>query len=246
MSRYNRFGKVFGDVMRCFPGTVVADYDAGGANGQTNIESAMDRATMEVAAALPPAVFNALTNVQAQEVISYASAGLASFTLGMVPVIAGSVHMWLYPLLPPPGGMWNASLWSAEWFRPPTIGFLEAPTADYVVTASTGAISYTGRAVNLGERVFASYSVDVDNAAFSSLMLGQVAVLGASAELGELLYSQGTQEWALVTQYRERYQSLMDQLKDGSLIPDEVRKLKYFTEVERTNNEVRSVRFLRG
>lgn len=246
MSRYNRFGKVYTDVIACYPGTVAADYDAGGASGQTRVEDAMDRATMEVAAALPPAVYKALTDVEAQEVVSYASAALASFTLGMVPVVAGSVHLWLYPLLPPAGGEWNTGEWSDAWYRPPSIGYNEVPTADYSVTASSGAIAYAGRTIALGERVFASYRVDVDNASFACPMLGQIAVLGAAAEMGERLYSAATQEWALVTQYRTRYNALLEQLKEGTLIPDEVRRLKYFTEVERTNNEVRSVRFLRG
>lgn len=248
MSRYNRFGMVHGDVTALYPGTALADYDAGGAAGQTKIEGAIDRAVFEVTAALPPAVFKAMTNVEAQEVIDYATANLAAFTLGMVPVVAGSVHLWLYPLAPPLGGVWTSlnGVVNDAWYKPPVKGFLGVAAADYAVTASTGAISYTGRAINAGERVFASYSVDVDNAAFSSPMLGQVAVLGAAAELGERLYSASTQEWALVTQYRTRYNDLIKQLKDGSLIPDEIRKLKYFTEIERVNNEVRSVRFLRG
>jgi hypothetical protein len=247
MSRYNRFGKVYTDVIACYPGTVVADYDGGGASGQTRVEEAMDRATLEVAASLTPAVYKALTDVEAQEVVSYATAGQSSFTLGMVPVVAGSVHLWIYPLTPPAGADWNGGEWNSDaWYKPPTVGFNEVETTDYSVTEATGAISYTGPTIGLGQRVFASYRVDVDNASFSSLMLGQIAVLGAAAELGERLYSSATQEWALVTQYRTRYNDLLKQLKDGALIPDEVRKLKYFTEVERTNNEIRSVRFLRG
>ena len=250
MSRYNRFGKVYNDIIACYPGTVLADYDAGGSAGQTKVEDALDRSTLETAASLSPEVFTALTRVNAEEVIAYATAGLAAWTLGSVPIVAGSVHLWIYPLVSPAGSGWTGSsvseYFSGDAYTPPSIGFNEVPAADYSVTASSGATTYSGRAISAGERVYASYSVDVDNATFTSPMLGQIAVLGAAAELGERLYSASTQEWMLVTQYRTRYNALLKELKDGSLIPDEIRRLKYFKEIERTSNEVRSVRFTRG
>lgn len=247
MSNYNRFGKTSASVLSLYPGTVTADYDSGGASGAVNIEGALDRAVFQVAASLPPAVFKAITEVQAQEVISSATAGLTSWTLGLVPVVAGSVHLWLYPLPVPPGRQQGVSgYFSDDWYRPPAMGYNEVPTTDYSVAASTGVVTYTGRTIGAGERVFASYTVDHDNASFTSPMLGQTAVLGAAAELGTLLYSRSTQEWALVTRYAEQFAAMLAQLKDGSLIPDEVRKLKYFIEIERSNNEVRSVPFYRG
>ena len=245
MSRYNRFGKLYTDVSACYPGTATTDYDAGGASGQTRIEEALDRATLEVAAALTPAVYKALTVVEAEEVVAYASAGQASFTLGVIPITSGTLHLWLYPMVPPTGSTWGSS-YDEGWSKPPVLGYNEIASTDYSVAVSTGVITYTGSSIALGSRVFASYSVNTDSASFASLMLGQIAVLGAAAELGERLYSSATQEWALVTQYRTRYNDLIAKLKDGELVPDEVRKLKYFTEIERTNNEVRSVRFLRG
>ena len=85
MSRYNRFGKLYSDVMALYPGTVVADYDGGGANGQVQIEGALDRAVFEVAASISPAVYKAITLVDAQEIVNFAAAGQTSFTLGLAP-----------------------------------------------------------------------------------------------------------------------------------------------------------------
>lgn len=249
MSNFNRFGKLYTDVMSLYPGTVVADYDAGGAAGQTKIEDALDRAVFMVAAALPPALYKALTNVDAEEISNFATQGQTDFNLGMFPVVAGTVHLWRYPLLVPNGSTWSGAMspWGADWYKPPSMGYNEVSTTDYSVTALTGAIAYTGTsAINKGERIYATYNVNRDAATFACGMLGQVAVLGAAAELGAMLFSTPSQEWALVTKYATSFDSLIAQIKDGSLVPDEVRKLKYFTEIERMSNEVRSVRLLRG
>lgn len=249
MSNFNRFGEVYTDVTALYPGTVTADYDAGGSDGQAKIEGALDRAVFMVAAALPPALYKALTRVDAEEVVAYAAQGVSAWTLGMFPIVAGTVHLWRYPLLTPDGSGWYSNQYPGvgDWYRPPAKGYNEIPTTDYSVNAATGVVTYTGSApIGLGESIFASYDVSRDAATFTSGMLGQIAVLGAAAELGAMLYSTPAQEWALVTKYAASFDSLLAQIKDGSLIPDEVRKLKYFTQIERTSNEVRSVRALRG
>lgn len=246
MSRYNRFGKIYTDVMALYPGTVVTDYDGGGANGQLQIEGALDRAVFEVAASISPAVYKAITLVDAQEIVNFATAGQTSFTLGLAPVVAGSVHLWIYPLLPAPGSRWVTTTIANDWYLPPAKGYLEVATSDYAVTASTGVIAYSGRALLAGEHVYASYQVDTDNASFSIPMLGQVAMLGAAAELGERLYSASTQEWALVTQYRARFDDLKSKLKTDDIIPDEIRAMSYYKDIEQTSGEVKSVRLYRG
>jgi len=246
MARYNHFGKTFSDVIQIYPGTAVADYDAGGAAGQAAIEAALTRASMEVAGSLPASTFDAITNVNAEKVIAYApSAPVTSLTLGMIPVVAGSLHLWVYPLLPPAGYSDNYSI-SDIYYRAPVKGFYEVSTDDYSVVAATGVVTYNGAAISEGSSVYASYTVDMDNAAFASVMLGQIAVLGAAAELGGVLYSSGTQEWALVTQYRERYQNLLESLRSGGLVPDEIRRLCYWSEIEKSDNTGGSIRLPRG
>lgn len=245
MSKYNRFGKAYTDVTAMYPGSATVDYDAGGANGQVKIEGALDRATLEVAGAVSADVFRAMTRVEAEEIEDYSTADQAAFNLGLFPIVAGSVHLWLYPLL-----YNNASTTYGQdsyYYQAPQKGLNEVATTSYAVTASTGAITYSGTALTAGQKVYASYDVDMDNASFSCAALGNLVLLGAAAELGEQLYSQSNQEWLLVTQYRTRYNEQMELLRKGELVPDEIRRLTYYQEIERSGGgDVYSVDLGRG
>ena len=218
MSRYNLFGAVYGDVVSMYPATVLADYDGGGANGQTVIEAALNRSVMEVASAVTADVFLAMTDVEAEKIKAYASQGQTSFNLGISPVISGSVALWVYPLQPP-AGTYEGS--SDEWNIKPTRGYNEVSTSNYSVNASTGAITYSGPAIALGSTVYASYKTDMDAATYSSPMLKQIAILGAAAELGARLFTQNAQERGLVSEYRKRYEAMILALREGSLVPDD-------------------------
>lgn len=252
MSRFNRFGKIFSDVISFYPGTSLADYDAGGANGQLRIEAALDRAVVDVLGSLSPAVYAAMTQVVNEFVVRYATAGQTTWTLGLFPIVAGTVHLWRYPLDTPLGGIGNlvgnsGFFYGEQFYKPPTKGYFEIATTDYSVNATTGVCTYTGaQSVQLGDRIYATYDVDADNAAFSMPQLGQAIVIGASAELGTRLYTQADQTWQLVTMYQARYDNYLKMFRDGTLIPDEVRKLNYWQEIERNNNEVKSFRLRRG
>lgn len=258
MSRFNRFGAVFTDVSAMFPGTATVDYDGGGANGQLRIESALDRAVLEITSALTPDVYKAITQVVNQFVVRYATLGQTTWTLGMIPIIAGTLHLFRYPVDPPLGGIGNLVGASGffvgdQYYKQPTKGFFEISPSDYSVNAATGVVTYSGaQTVQAGDRIYATYDVDTDNASFALPQLALVVILGAAAEMGERLYSQNTQEWGLVTQYRSRFSGndetsgLLGLIRAGTLIPDEVRKLNYWQDIERTNNEARSVRLNRG
>jgi hypothetical protein len=244
MSRYNLFGAVYGDVVSMYPGTVLIDYDGGGANGQAVVEAALNRAVMEVASAVTADVFLAMTDVDAEKIKAYATAGQTSFNLGMFPVVAGSVALWIYPSEPPPG-TYNGG--GNEWSTKPTRGYNEVAVTDYSVTAASGAITYSGATIALGSAVYASYKTDMDAATYSSPMLKQIAILGAAAELGARLFTQNAQEWGLVTEYRNRYNAMILALREGSLIPDEIRRLAYWKEIERSGSSAGgSVRMRRG
>ena len=243
MSRYNLFGAVYGDVVAMYPATVLADYDGGGANGQTVIEAALNRSVMEVASAVTADVFLAMTEVDAEKIKAYATQGQTSFNLGVFPIISGSVAMWIYPQEPPPGTYSGDTGWNTK----PTRGYNEVSTASYSVNGATGAVTYSGTAVAAGSVVYASYKTDMDASTYSSPMLKQIAILGAASELGARLFTQSTQEWALVTEYRRRYEAFILALREGSLIPDEIRRLAYWKEIERSGaSSAGSVRMLRG
>lgn len=239
MSKYNRFGAVYTDVIGLYPGTVVADYDAGGANGQAKIEAVLDRITMEVAAALTAEVYRQITQVYAEEVVRYAVGGQTSITLGLKPIVAGTLHLWRYP---GPGA--NAGQgWGDDWYlRGPVPGLNEVPTGNYSVNVTTGVVTLSGLSLSAGERVFASYDVDIDAATFSLPSVAYLVILGAASELGAVLFSTGAQEWKLVEDYRERYRGryvvqeggAMAKAFAGNWIPDELRRLNYWKEVERS------------
>lgn len=257
MARYNRFGAVYTDVMAMFPGTILADYDGGGDSGQTIIEGVLDRIAREVASSMTPDVYKQFTEVDCQQIVRYATAAQTTASLGLVPVIAGTLHIWIYPPL--------AALELNErsdggpvddfWYRKPVLGYNEE--TGFSLNATTGAVTAL-RELNAGERVFASYDVDVDNAAFSMPSVKDIVVLGAAAELGSRLYSDASQEWKLVDEYRSRYRGAMQSTPGqeggtmgralaGTFVPDELRKLTYWSEVERKSDEgVGSFRRYRG
>jgi len=249
MARFSRFGATHTQVSALYPGSVTADYDAGGTAGQTVIEAVMDRVTREVAAAMSPEVYRQMTQVDAEEVVRYATASQTTATLGLTPITAGTVHLWIYPGEISPVA-YSSGTSSDAYFQKPVKGWNEIASSSYSVTAATGAIVLTGSAIlALGQKLYATYDVDVDSASFSMPSVADLVVLGAAAELGGRLYSESTQEWKLVQEYRSSYSSengFLASARAGTWIPDELRKLNYYSEVERSSQEVMSVRLRRG
>ncbi len=122
----------------------------------------------------------------------------------------------------------------------------ELPADQFTVNATTGVVTLvTGMQVN--DIAYASYVVDVMAAAYSVPSLAEIAVLGAGAELGARLYSAGNQEWKLVEDYRTRYTDWLKRIVEGSWIPDELRYMRWWKEVERVDEKApASVRLYRG
>lgn len=240
MSRYNRFGSAYTDVMGLYPGTVVTDYDQGGASGQTRIEAAMDRACRRFAMALSPDVYRQMTKVDAEQPVRYATSGQATFVLGLGPMVANTLHVWRYPSL------YAVSIGVVEGFtQAPQVGLLEEPTPGTSTAGAVVTVTPT-TTLALGERMFASYDVDVDNTSFAMPSIADLCLYGAATELGALLYSNEQQEWKLVDEYRKRWDDALKAAAEGAWVPDELRKLTYWQEVERSSNEVRSIHRPRG
>ena len=247
-------------VLAMFPGAVVTDFDAGGPNGAANIQVVLDRIAREVAAALLPECYRQMTQVDAEEVVRYAVDGQTAFVTGLTPLLVNSIHIWRYPSLAAlmPGTVYGsqqiASTYGDWAFRAPVRGFNEIPAANYTINLTTGAIALQSISLTAGERVFASYDVDVTVAAFAMPSLGDMVVLGTAAELGKRLYSDGQQEWTLVSEYRDRYRGQFVNKEGGAIskafagdfVPDELRALTYWAPVERTSSEVASIRVFRG
>ncbi len=245
MARFNRFGATYDQVVALYPGSVLADYDDGGAAGQTKIEAVLDRIARDVSAALTPEAYRQMTEVDCEEVVRYATADQTTATLGLLPATAGTLHLWRYPN--PELGYAGSSVGdgssSDAFTRKPRFGVNEL--TGYTLTAATGAIADI-TALAVGERLFASYNVNVDAATFAMSSVADLVILGTASELGARLYSHDMQEWKLVEEYRTRFATQMAGARAGEWIPDELRKLRYWTELERTSDDVRSVRLYRG
>ncbi len=259
-TRFNKFGAVANDVVAMYPGTILADYDAGGTGGQAVIDSVLDRIAREVASAMSPVAYKQITEVDCQEVVKYATAAQSSFTLGIAPVVSGSVHIWVYPSLASlelrtygaQSDLYQMSY--DEYYRKPVLGWGEVALSDYSVTASTGIVSYVGPALGVGARVYATYNTDITADTFALPSVADIVLLGTAAELGARLYSEGSQEWKLVDEYRSRYRGAFDASDSGVMkralsgewIPDELRALTYFEELDRKSEQVASVRIYRS
>ncbi len=249
MTRLNNFGAVNGDVIAMYPNTAAADF-----GGTTVVDAALGRAARVFAMSLSPDVWRQMRLVDAQLVVRYATAGQTTATIGLKPIISGTVHLWQYPneeLFDPNNsfaGYANTAGWQRGWFyRKPRFGIMELDQTALAITVnlSTGAVANLP-ALNLGDRVYASYEVDTDAAAFAMPSIADAIVYGAAAEMGAFLYTEGTQEWKLVDEYRERWKAILGSAKDGTWVPDELRKLIYFQPVERGAEEISSVRLFRG
>ncbi len=251
-TRFNKFGATYAQVMSMYPGSILTDYDGGGAAGQAVIESVLDRIAREVAAAMSPDAYKQITEVDCQEVVRYATEGQTSFTLGLIPVISGTLHLWIYPPVATQEirdyGINGTpyTMTSDYYYRKPVMGYGEVATADYSLVTSTGVITYNGPAISLGSRVYASYDTDITSVSYALPSAADLVLLGTAAELGSRIYSESTQEWKLVTQYAERYKAALELAGAGKWIPDELRALTYFTELEKDSEQVSSVRLYRG
>ncbi len=250
MATWNLFGAVYSDVVELYPDTVLTDYATNSETGDLVLNKAMTRITRDIVRSMPPAVLESLYQVDAEQVVRYATAGQTSgISLGILPMLAGTCHLWRYPSL---AAMESPILYgyAIEFaFRRPVKGFNEVSTSDYTVNATTGAIVLGGSiaaGLNVGERVFATYDVDTENELFALPSVADLVLYGTAAEVGSKLFSEASSQWKLAADYKERYDGAIEDLKDGTWIPDEIRRLHHWVEVLNKNTEVKSVRVHRA
>lgn len=229
---YNRFGAAFSSVVALYPGSVVSDF-----GGQTTVEEAIDRAVDRVANALTEDVYGQLTEPDLELVVRRATAGQTSATLGLYPVVSGSVHVWVGQ----PVTFQNRPRLETD---PVTedVRATEISSSLFSVVDATGALTLPALVAN--DQVYASYRVDP--ASLSVPSLARICIRGAAAELGARLYTEGNQEWALVTRYREDFEAALDGLSGGTVIPDELRAMRWWAEVKPAGFTGGSVRLGRG
>ncbi len=229
---YNRFGALHTSVVSLYPDSVAADF-----GGQTIIEESIDRAVDRIVNALTPGSYKALTEPDLELVVRRATAGLTSATLGLKPIVSGSLHLWTGQPT-----MFNVKPVRLTDFSGG--GITELAAASFSVVLATGVVATPALVVE--DQVYASYQVDTGHASFSVPSLARLAVRGAAAEVGDKLFSEANQEWALVERYRDSFDADLAAFKDGTMVPDELRAMRWWSEVDRSGPGLTSVRLFRG
>lgn len=232
---FNRFGAVFTTVVSMYPGTAAADY-----GGQTTIEEAIDRAVDRILAAMPQVVHDQIASPELILVVQRATAGQTTATLPLLPGISGTGRIWVGQ---PSQFQEHPQYFPAKY---QDTGLLELDPTKYTVNYTTGLVTLnTGMVAN--DQLYATYDTDSNSASFVAASLGRIAVRGAASELGSRLYSEANQEWLLVDKYEASFKESIEALSDGSWIPEELRFLKWWKEVERaTAGGASSIRLPRG
>lgn len=235
MANYNRFGSTAVQLVAMFPGTAAADL-----GGNTEIETVLDRIAREVAGALSPLAYGVLAEEAALEMVEdYASAGQTSVTLGLVPVITGTARLWSLP---------------QDTNDKPKKGYGQLTVS--AVNLTTGVVTLSS-ALSAGDRVFATYDLDCESASFSWPSVADAVLYGAAAVMGARLYTAGDgQEWALVNDYRAKYagrvggtvgeDGVLRLSREGRWQPDELRTLRWWTEIDTEAGQIGSFLLPRG
>lgn len=211
----NRFGAVFGGVVSLYHDTVAADY-----GGQTVIETAMDRAVDAIVASMSERTFQQIQEIDLEQVVRRGVAGTTVLpATTMKPLIGGSVRVWRGDRL--------------QFEVRPSVGITsnglpDIAASQFSTALSTGVVTVVNGLAD-EEVVYVSAEVDTENAAYSVPSIARMVCIGAAGQLGEILYSEGNQEWRLVEMYRTTFDDYLEGLQSGSVIPDEVRRARYWS-----------------
>lgn len=232
---FNRFGAVFSSVIALYPGTAAADY-----GGQVTIEEAIDRAVDRILAAMPEMVHNQLANPELVLVVQRATAGQTTATLPLLPGISGTGRIWVGQ----PNQFQERPQQNPAKFQ--DTGRIELDPSQYSINYTSGLVTLT-TAMSANDQLYASYDVDATNASYTAASLARMAVRGAASELGSRLYSEANQEWLLVDKYENSFKESLESLGDASWVPEELRYLKWWKEIDRvTAGGASSIRLPRG
>ncbi len=228
----NRFGAVFGGVVSLYRDTVAADY-----GGQAVIETAMDRAVDAIVQQMSEASFSQLQSIDLEQVVRRGIAGTTILpAVSIKPLVFGSVRVWRGDPL--------------QFQIRPSVGITSNGLPDlsaslFSVNLSTGVPTLTDPLAS-EEVVYVSAEVDTESASYSIPSIARMVCVGAAGQLGEVLYSEGNQEWRLVEMYRQTFADYLTGLRAGTVIPDEVRRARYWSEVAPVSGGSGSVELVRG
>lgn len=228
----NRFGAVYTSVPPLYQGSVAADF-----GGQTVIETAMDRAVDAIVASCSEDVFGQLSAIDLEQIVRRGVAGTTVLpATTMRPLVSGSVRVWRGDPL--------------EFQVRPSVGITSNGMPDiasslFSVSLSTGVVTLVN-ALAADEVVYVSAEVDTESASYSAPSIARMVCVGAAGQLGEVIYSEGTQEWRLVEMYRTAFNDYLTGLRNGSVIPDEIRRARYWASPVPSSGQGGSVELVRG
>lgn len=228
MSVYNYFGTSFSRVIEFYPDTIAKDF-----GGEEIILDELARVARKVASSLTPTVYQQMTEPDLQLIVRRATAGQSTAQLGLYPIIAGSVRLWRIN---------QGAVRDPLDVPKPMPGYGETSGT---TNATTGAI--TGiPPMDANDQMYASYQVDVDAATFDMPSMGEICAMGAAANLGPRLYARGSELFEAVKELGERFNKTIDLMLAGTWIPDELRQLRWWNEIERSSSQIASIDLLRG
>ena len=239
---WNNFGALPAEVVALYPSTVLADYDETAPT--TVLEDALARAADRIVNSFPERTYKAIAQPEMVYAIAKATEGQSTFTIPFGAAVSGTVHVWTgYP---------------AELSYPkPVLQYemRQGPSGRIELDSTKWSIDYTSGVASLGTSLDAmmqalvSYDTDVNAATFGIASLARLAARGAAAEVGARLFSEGSQEWLLVTKYAEGFDADLKALLEGRLVPEEIRRLRFWSEVAPSGGQgaqAGSVRFGRA
>lgn len=223
----NRFGATEVDLLAQF---TLAGYTATAADlgGSAYIGDELSAAAYQIIQAIPGDTLRRLQEPELCRIVSRATAGQTTATLPLTPAVSGSVHIWrgqpsLFVVRPVLATDDLGMVIQSDG------GQVEIAESQFSVAGATVTLT---TALSRNDQVYATYDVDVGNAAFSVPSLASLVVDGTVAAIGAKLYTQANAEWAFVARKAESFAAAVEALADGTAIPPEVRVLQWWKEPE--------------
>ena len=239
---WNNFGALPAEVVALYPSTDLADYDETAPS--TVLEDALARASDRIVNSFPERLYKAVAQPELVYGVTKATSGQNTFSIPFGAALSGTVHVWVgYPAelsYPKPRMMYETMIGPS--------GRVELEEDYWSINYSTGLITLT-EALESQMQSLVTYETDVNAATFSVQSLARLAARGAAAEVGARLFSEGSQEWLLVTKYSEGFDADLKALHEGRLVPEEIRRLRFWSEVSPSGGQgaqAGSVRFGRS
>lgn len=221
---HNRFGATAAQVVALYAQTAAEDY-----GGESVIGAALDRATDALLGWMTEEVYMAITAPALLYLVQRATEGQTAVHAPFVP-IAGDLVVWTGQ----PSAFQAKPRLSTDRYAS-DMGLMPLEDDAYAIDAETGGIDLD-EALDALDIVCATFTADTEGAAYSVPSLARLAVRGAGAELGAMLYTQESQAWALVEAYRTEFMTALDDLKQGNFVPAEVRRAIWWQEVTRAQS----------